>query len=666
MHNATLSEQLFGQAGASSASAEAYLVDRRELSFFLWEQCRLEESFLGHEPFASTDRQRVEALLDKAQAFAAKLAAAYRPSDLEGAHRADDGSVVVPKAFFGLWDEFRRDWGWVRRLGEQSSTQGTAGEGIPPLVVQAITEMFMGANPAFMTYGGFTAFAMRLIEQHGTDAQRATFLDKLANDTWDACYCATETQAGSDLTAIATQAEPLGGDVYALTGHKRYITAGMHPLTENTVGVVIARVKDPVQRAFSLSCFLVPWRWPEADGSLSANHVECDHVEDKMGFSGCANTHLVFGRSGTTRGYLLGNRPDVALPQLITLMRSARISTAQFGVAMASSAYLHSVRHATTRIQGRRFTENADAGAVKVPIVEHFDVQRMLLDMRSKVEGCRGMIGKLVAHLTHVERLIAASSAHGNDSSVRCATLAELDRHRKMVLLYTPVIKAYVSDEAWRIATTAIQVHGGVGYLRNGPVEQYARDIKVLSIWEGTNYMQAQDLLRDKLNYGRQSTLLRYFEEDIDAFMTQRGRWPALSAEFDVLQSAIDALRLALDRVRELSAAGEFMVISQFCTRFLEIFAEVVLGWVQLEIATVAADRLAALPEGDAQRPFYSGKLKSARFYLHDTLGAVAFKADTLRRSSQTFIGVTADEFGPVPRRETAVARGAKAPASMA
>lgn len=628
----------------TASRSDTYLVDRRELSFFLWEQCRLEERFLQHTPFLGTDRRRVEALLDRAEAFAARLAAAYRASDREGAHRMDDGSVRVPQAFPALWTEFRRDWAWVRRLGEQAALRGTAGEGIPPLVVQAITEMFMGANPAFMTYGGFTAFAMRLIEQHGTPAQRTLLLPKLATGEWDACYCATEAQAGSDLTAIATQAEPLGGELYALTGEKRYITAGMHPLTDNTVGVVIARVRDSLQRAFSLSCFLVPWRWPDGGGRLAANHVECDHVDDKMGFSGCANTHLVFGRSGVTRGWLLGNRRDVALPQLVTLMRSARISTGQFGLAMASSAYLHCVRHACTRVQGRPFTEGADPGARRVAIVEHRDVQRMLLEMRSKVEGCRGLVGKLVTHLCEVERLLAASP--GDDAAAPSARQADLERHRKMVLLYTPVIKAYVSDEAWRIATTAIQVHGGLGYLRDGPVEQYARDIKVLSIWEGTNYMQAQDLLRDKLNFGRQSTLWRWFEEDLARFLAQGRRWPALAAEFEALQGAFAALQLALARIRALADAGEFMRISQFCTRFLEMFAEVVLGWVQLEIATVASDRLAELAADDPQRPFYSGKLKSARFYLHDALAGVAFKGDTLRRSAETGIDIAASEFG--------------------
>lgn len=657
MDSASHPEQIFGNPGpaTSAGGADVYLVDRRELDFFLWEQSPL-GSCLGRAPFESMDRACIDALLDRAQAFAVKLAAAYRASDREPARRADDGSVRIPEAFAALWSEFRRDWSWVRRLGEQATVAGTAGEGVPPLVVQVISEMFMGANPSFMTYGGFTAFALRLIEHHGTESQRQLFTGKLSSDEWDACYCATETQAGSDLTAIATLAEPLGGDVYAITGHKRYITAGMHPLTENTVGVVIARVKAPQQRAFSLSCFLVPWRWPEAGGGLSHNHVECDHVEDKMGFNGCANTHLVFGRSGATRGYLLGNRPDVALPQLITLMRGARISTGQFGLAMASSAYLHSLRHARGRIQGRRFTESADASAPKVPIVEHLDVQRMLLEMRSKVEGCRGLIGKLVGHLTHIERLIAeqAEEAPADPAAARGA----IDRHRKMVLLYTPLIKAYVSDEAWRIATTAIQVHGGLGYLRDAPVEQYARDIKVLSIWEGTNYMQAQDLLRDKLNYGRQSTLLRYFEEDIRGFLAQGGRWPTLAAEFDALTAALFALGSALDHVRVLAERGEFLVISQFCTRFFEIFAEVVLGWVLLESATVASERLAQLSDDDGERPFYLGKLKSARFYIHNSLRAVAVKADTLRCSDQTFTDISSAEFGYAPAGAAMPAQG--------
>ena len=639
---AATSEARFATDSAAGQGAAEYLFDRRELDFLLWEQLQIDRRVLGHAPYQSLDRAKIGALIDAAQSFAAKLAAANRESDRHGARLGADGKVILPPSYTALWQEFCRDWSWIRRMGERASivsaSQPALGP-IPPIVVQIISELFMGANAAFMTYGGFTAFAMRLIEQHGTERQKNLFLQKLANDEWDACYCATETQAGSDLTAIATSASPVEDELYAITGHKRYITAGMHDLTGNTVHVVLGRVEGQ-NNAFALSCFLVPRFWPDEDGVLRPNHVSCAQVADKMGLNGCANTYLEFGRQGRTLGFLLGNRSTVALPQLMTLMRAARISTGQFGIAMASSAYLHSLRHARARIQGRRFEESADAKALPVPIVEHLDVQRMLLDMRTKVEGCRGLIARLVMHMTRIEQLAAAEVPDA----------AAIDRERKMVLLYTPVVKAYVSDEAWDIATTAIQVHGGEGYMRHCPVEQYARDIKVLSIWEGTNYMQAQDFVRDKLGYGRQSQMLRIFNEDLHAFLARAAIHPALAREFAILGSAADAFARLIAHVRELAERGAFTVISQYCTRLLKAFGELVLGWCLLEGASAAEDAKAAARRHESdmhnELPYYTGKIKAARFYMHNTLSAGVARMQLMCRTDDSFTAMEADEFG--------------------
>jgi acyl-CoA dehydrogenase len=618
-------------AGGQSSS---YLVDARELSFFLWEQFDVEGKFLGRPPFEKLDRAAVESVLMKAQAFAARLAACYRESDRDGARLEPDGSVFVPPAFHGLWSEFRRDWRWTRYTAPDRA--GVDGNGpFPLLVTQVVSEMLIGANASFMQYAGFSPSAVRLIERHGTERQKELFLDSLRSEEWDACFCATEDQSGSDMSAIATMGTPIGEEIYAVRGEKRFITAGMHSLTENTIYVVIGRMTGHERSAFSLSCFLVPRFWVEPDGRLTSNNVDCGGVDDKMGFNGCANTRLVFGARGVTRGFLLGNRPNVALLQLANLMRAARISTGLHGVGIASSAYLHSVQFARQRVQGRRFTEASNPEAPRVAIIEHHDVQRMLLEMKAKIEGCRGLIGKLTEHATKIQQLQCASPV---DASA-------IDRQTKLILLYTPIIKAYVSDQAWSIATVAMQVHGAVGYLRDRPLEQYLRDIKVLSIWEGTNYMQAQDLVRDKLVFGRRSLLMRYFEEDIQRFLAVRQEFPRLADEFDQVSSAVAALAGALRSIKELADGGRLTAISQFCTRFLEMFGEVMLAWVLLENACVAERALGRLHATHPERAFYSGKIKAARFFIYNILPSVADRAELIRHAESTFIAVEDAEF---------------------
>jgi acyl-CoA dehydrogenase len=223
---------------------------------------------------------------------------------------------------------------------------------------------------------------------------------------------------------------------------------------------------------------------------------------------------------------------------------------------------------------------------------------------------------------------------------------AAIERHAQLVRLYTPIVKAYVSDEAWRVATLAIQIHGGAGYLRDRPLEQYARDIKVLSIWEGTNYMQAQSLVRDTLGFGRNAAVVALFVDEVRRTLRRRDDLPELAAEFAGVSAALESLVAGLRAIRALVEGGRLSIVSQFCTRFLEMFAEVGVGWVLLEAACVAAKRRASLPPQDRDRPFYEGKIKTARFFIHNILPGVAQKRDLLNRSGKTAIALDEAEFG--------------------
>lgn len=609
----------------------AYKVSLRELRFFLWEQNRTERQFLSRPPFNDKDRAHYDRLLDQAREFALELGRAYQASDRQECRLLANGEVVIPSEFHALWQRYKQEW--VPVLGNAGDVHRPA---LPPIVRQTIQEMFMGANPAFMTYGGFNLPAIKLFRLHGTPEQKATYLDKLQRHEWDACFCATEAQAGSDLTAVKTQAEPLEQEgVYAVTGEKVFISAGMHSLTDNTVYFVLGRLGNSSSGSYSLSCLLVPRYWPNPEsGELEENFVECAELPVKMGLKGCANTRLVFGRKGVTRGVLLGNRKNAGLLQLIPLMNQARISTAVIGLGLASSAYLHSVEFAGKRRQGRAIERTSDHAAPSLPIAEHGDIQRMLLEMKARVEGCRGLLGKLTAAST--EAFALEAEAAPDDMRV--------EKQRKLVQLLTPVCKAFVSDQAWKICELAIQVHGGIGYTDAYPVEQNARDVKILSIWEGTNYIQAQDLVRDKLGFGRNSRLIKYLREELDAFLASGNADPSLALLLLQLDAAMAAVEQSLSRLGEAVSEGRTQESSQFYTRFLEMLGYTVCGWTLLESAALATEALAR-GQDEREAAFYHGKLKTARYFFANILPTVHQHKQVIANLSEAAIAVSLAEL---------------------
>ena len=616
---------------------DIYLHDPREIEFLLWDVWDLERQFLRKPPFGSLTREKVENLLDRARVHASRLAESYSDADGDDARLLDNGEVAIPRAYEALWKEHLRDWFWMRNQSDSVALGDSAREYFPHVVLHTIVEMFSGANPSFMTYAGFTPSAVNLLKVRGTDLQREVFLEKLSKTEWDACLCITEPQAGSDLSGIATAGSYIEGEVYSVVGEKRYITAGMHPLTKNTLYIVLGRVAGAKVSSLSMSAFLVPRYWVEADGSLTDNNVKCVRVEDKMGLRGCANTQLRFGEGRVTRAYLLGNRPNVGLLQIQTLMRKARIATGLQALAMASSAYLRSLRYARQRVQGPTFDQSSNPAAPRVPIIKHLDVQRMLLEMRAKVEGCRYLLLRISLNATRLQQRVQEQGSREDALAKRYSALA---------LLYSPIAKAYISDEAWNIVTQAIQVHGAIGYMRDLPLEQYARDVKIMTIWEGTNYIQAQDLVRDKLGFGRESLVLQHFTEEVRAFLAARDGESSLGAQYERLGSALEAVLAAMDWVRQRSIEGQLLLISQYCTRVLQMFGDLIAAWGLLDAASVAERRLRDASAEDPRRSFYQGKIKTMRFFFYNLLPRLFTNSEIIQAAEQSFVQIDDAEFG--------------------
>ncbi|MGB0942625.1 MAG: acyl-CoA dehydrogenase [Marinomonas sp.] len=661
----------------SAKETNAFRVDLRDQMFLLWEQFRAQDTVLDSQIYPEFDQAFCQYLITHAKDFAyQEMGPLYQVSDRQGAklsyeageqgeasNKEQIGKVILPPGFEQLWQNYK-EAGWGR-LGSPLEYDGL---GAPYLISQSINEIFMGANPAFMIYSGFASPALYLIDKFGDDQLKSRFCEPLAKNYFAACLCMTEPDAGSDVGNIRTKAVKQDNGMYRIEGEKIFISAGMHDLNDNIAYIVLARVEGAKKGTVGLSCFVVPRYQLESEqtgsqldsqlGSPIDNGVRCVRLEQKMGLHGCATAQISFGQAAPCYGYLLGERENVGLKQLMTMMNLARIATGIYALGMASSAYLNAAEYAGNRIQGTSFKEAFNPRAQRVAIIEHIDVKRMLLEMKSKVEGCRALILKLCMHQSQLMNLNIRQAnpeqfeqSHAAEDKEKIE--AQAYRHQSLVNLLTPIVKAYTSDQAFHVAETAIQVYGGHGYISDNPVEQYARDIKVMSLWEGTNFVQSADLFRDKLAMGRHSKLLALYQEEIMDFLTSAKSDEATFSAFspqakrleDALNCLVDTHKLMGSWIRQQKMERIFAV----STRFLEMMAEVTLGWLLLD-SMMVAKRALINQENANDEAFYQGKIQSGLFFMNNTLPNVFAKAQVIALEDDSAEEASAEMF--LSRRE--------------
>ena len=412
-------------------------------------------------------------------------------------------------------------------------------------------------------------------------------------------------------------------------------------LEGNIVYIVLARVEGAPASTTGLSCFVVPKMIQDDKGHLSENHVRCVRLEDKMGLHGCATAQLSFGETGECRGFLLGEKENIGLRQLTTMMNMARISTGIYALGLANRAYMNAVEYAQNRIQGTAFNQAFNPKAEKVALVQHIDVKRMLLEMKSKVEGCRALIVKLTYHQSWVNQL--EFEAEGQVSSNERHKLS-LWRHKSLVNLLTPIVKAYTSDQAWRVAEQAIQVYGGHGYIVDNPVEQVARDVKILSIWEGTNFIQSASLIREQLAMGRESKLLALFVDEVSLSLQELRCSEIMSQQINDVEEALSILQNTHQLMGIWVKQRKLELIFGVATRFLEMMAELTLSWLLLEAAIIAKQKLTDLDDANDEA-FYRGKIASANYYLKNVLPGVKSKAEIIAKEDDSSMLADGDMF---------------------
>ncbi len=510
--------------------------------------------------------------------------------DEEGCH-LENGVVRTPAGFIDAYRQFT-EGGWSALV---TPTQW-GGQGLPEAVGKLVEEMICAANVSFSLYPGLTNGAIAALDTYATDALKAAYLPKMVSGQWSGAMALTEAHCGTDLGMLRTRAEPLGHDEfgasYKVSGAKIFISAGEHDLSENIIHLVLGRLPDAPKGVKGISLFLVPKRLPDSAGNPGrANGVSCPAIEHKMGIKASATCQILYDESV---GWLVGE-PHRGLEAMFTMMNAERVGVGIQGLGIGEAAYQSAVYYAKDRVQGRSLSGVKHPELPADPIIVHPDVRRMLLTMRAYNEGCRALSG-WVSRALDAER-------HGAEPETR-------ERAADFVALMTPVVKALFTDLGLESASLAVQVYGGHGFIRDSGVEQYMRDARIAMIYEGTNGIQALDLVGRKMpaHMGRYLRSLFHpianFIEANEANETIAPFVVGLKRAFEALQgsTSIIAQRGMKDPEEGGAAATDYL-------RQLGLTA---IAYCFAKSAGIAAAQLAA---GDGDAEFYQAKLHTARFF---------------------------------------------------
>ncbi|MDH5493120.1 MAG: acyl-CoA dehydrogenase [Myxococcales bacterium] len=605
-----------------------YKADIRDLNFLLFEHFKLQE-LLGQEPYAEWDEETVRAVLDEVYRFVCDVTGPLNRSGDEQGCRLEGGHVYAPDGFKEAWTKLY-EAGW-KSLAVKAEF---GGQDSPSALAVCAEELLSGSNTAFSMYPGLTVGAAEVVDHFGTPEQREFYANRMFNGVWAGTMCLTEPQAGSDVGAATSTATKQEDGRYKIKGTKLFISAGDHDLAENIIHLVLARVEGAVAGTKGLSLFLVPRQRVDAEGkSGEPNDVEVGAIEHKMGINGSSTCLLNFGDNDACYGELVGTVEHQGMRQMFRMMNIARIGVGLQGLSVAGSAFLNALQYAKERKQGSSIEDWKDPEAPRVPILKHPNIRYMILDMKARVEGIRALIMKLAMHQDRAKALAGkddAAAAH----------------HQGQTDLLTPLVKAYSSDQAYRVCETAIQVYGGAGYLKDHPVEQYARDSKIFSIYEGTNAIQALDLVGRKLGQGG--------GRNTQAFLGQIQRFMSENAEREELAGALKNLGKAHEAVGGTAMhflgwfqAGRMDLIPLAAERFLEMMSELAIGWLLLEQAVIGIDKLADEGTIASDRPFYEGKKFAAIHFAMNVLPYVVTKARAIASADEGPLQITDEAFGP-------------------
>lgn len=596
------------------------LADRKDVDFVLYEQMEL-ESILENEKFSDFNKKTIDLIITEARNLAIKeILPTNAVGDRKGC-RFENGVVKVPEEFHRIFKLYR-EGEWIAMLDDPE----VGGQGLPITAATAIGEYFTGANCAFGMYPGLCHGAGKLVELFGTEKQRELFLGKMYSGQWGGSMLLTEPGAGSDVGAIETTAVKNDDGTYSIAGSKIFITGGEQDLTENIIHPVLARIEGAPEGTRGISLFLVPKIRVNEDGSLGApNDVVCTGIEEKMGVRGSSTCSLTLGGKGGCVGTLLGEE-NKGMRVMFHMMNDFRLGVGIQGMSLGGAAYQFAVNYARERKQGKSLLQMMDPAAPQVAIIEHPDVRRMLMWMKAYVSGMRSFI-------YYVGRCF--------DIAETSADASERERYKGLIEILTPVVKAYCSDRAFDVCTQAVQVYGGYGYTGEYPVEQYLRDCKITSIYEGTNGIQAMDLLGRKMGMKKGKYFMTLLEE-MQKTVGQARQYPELAELAGAVEKAVNRLGEVALGLGQTAMSPKVLTAFAFAKPFLDITGEVVMAWMHLWRAVAAQpklDKLVGSLDSEARAKkiaknknavFYDGQIKTARYFIKALLPEALGKMDAI------------------------------------
>ncbi|MBI4705278.1 MAG: acyl-CoA dehydrogenase [Deltaproteobacteria bacterium] len=611
-----------------------FVADIRDIKFTLFEQLDIDK-LTATERYGAFGRQDMELILDEAYKLAREAMAPISAAvDREGC-TIKDGKVTVPQVMHEPYRLFV-EGGWQAL----NHSPEFGGQGAPDCLMLACCDLFIGANLTFNLGALLTTGAAHLVEAFGSEELKRTFVEKMYTGKWAGTMCLTEAQAGSDVGAVKTKAVK-EGDHYLIEGEKIFITFGDHDLTENVVHAVLARVEGAPKGTAGISLFVVPKYRVAPDGSVGEpNDVVCSGIEHKLGIHGSPTCTLVFGQDGKCHGYLLGEE-NKGMRAMFQMMNEARISVGLQGAALGNAAYQAALAFAKERVQGTDIRQFRDPNAPRVPIIRHPDVRMMLMRQKAYGEGMRALL---------------YFAAYCGDRARADASQSARERYEGLLEIMTPVCKAYCSDMGFRVTEWALQTFGGYGYCKEYPAEQYLRDCKIASIYEGTNGIQALDLVGRKMGMKNGAYVF--------ALIAQIGSWVEATrshAALAPLSSALGAARDAWTKVNgyfmEAAMTKKLLVPLVNASTYLSLTGDVLLAGLLLDQARIAWDKLvplcqkagvdpadgkavSELAKQDPEVRYLDAKVKTARYFCLYELPLVQAKAAAIQSGDMSALYV--------------------------
>ncbi len=593
----------------------SYKAPLRDMQFILFDVLKVQDAGNAVAAYAEMTPDVVTAILEEAGRFCENvLQPINRGGDEEGC-TFDTGTVRTPTGFKDAYTKFV-EGGWPGIACDPEH----GGQGVPNTVNFAFEEMICSANLSFGLFPGLTHGAYNALQAHGSDDLKRTYLPKMVGGSWSGTMCLTEPQCGTDLGLIRTRAEPVNDGSYRLHGTKIFISAGEHDLTENIVHLVLARLPDAPSGVRGISLFVCPKFLPQPDGSLGArNSVACGALEKKMGIK--ASPTCVMNFDGAT-AWLVGV-PNKGLAAMFTMMNTARLMVGIQGLGVAEAAYQGALSYARNRLQMRAPTGPKYPEQPADPIIVHPDIRRLLMRMKAMTEGCRAM-AMWIGHELDI--------ATGHPDAERRQAADDL------VALMTPVVKSMLTDHGFSAANEGVQIHGGHGYIREWGMEQLVRDARITQIYEGTNGIQALDLVGRKLPTGT-GRLARRFFHPVGSYLEQMATVPAMAEIVAPLAKAFGRLQQATLWLGKAGIANPDDA-GAAATDYLRMFGLVAIGYVWCRMAETA---LAA--GEDKTDSFYSAKLECARFYMAKMIPETGSLLASITAGSKSVMALSEDAF---------------------